>query len=454
MKAALSLFKKLREFRDDISGSVMVVSALMIFVLVLVTGATIDYTRLVSKKSKMDAALDSAILAAGVEMSRGTTDVALLRQTFENFFLANLETATDFGGLDNGSGFQVVNFSANPNTGEISGEVSSSIDATLMRIAGYDGLDISSSASSVFEQTDVEVAMVLDVTGSMRPSGKLDALQAASKDLIDILLPRSNTRGMRIGIVPYASSVNAGRYAQIVTNGNNQVTTASLSGFNNLTNNVPTNDCVSERNGREAATDASYRIAPLGSHRDTVNGKRSRERHHCPEARIQPLTNNSAMLKTTVNQFIADGFTAGHIGISWAYYMLSENWRTLWNADNDPAAYSADVQKIAIIMTDGEFNTVYEDRRPGTAFGGNRAISNARAIDLCNDMKAAKAGNPGIIIYSIAFQAPSSAETTLRNCANTDTADTIYFYSASNGQQLREAFRAIAASIGNLRITG
>lgn len=449
MKAAKSLFEKIREFRDDASGTVFVIAAASIFAIAISAGAAIDYTRMVSQKSKMDGALDAAILAAGVEMSRGVTNQGQIRQVFENFFFANLEGLDDFGALDAGS-IQISGFSANPDTGEISAEVSGSIDATLMRLAGYDELDVSSGASGVFEQTDVEVAMMLDVTGSMRGQ-KIADLKLAAKDAVDILLPDNSTRGVRIGLVPYATSVNAGlQLGRRVTNGNTNTFVAGPSQFS-TSQNVPTNGCVTGRGGRDASTDASFRGAPLGSDNRTVNNPNRALR--CPSAEIQPLTNNRNSLRSQIDRYSADGWTAGHLGVAWSYYLLSENWRDAYSSQNKPAAYSADVQKIAILMTDGEFNTAYEGITTGNPFGVNKTLSNRRATDLCADMKQMKSGNPGIIIYSIAFQAPASAEATLRTCANTDTADTTYYYSADNGQQLREAFREIAASIGNLRIT-
>ncbi len=451
MKAAHTLLKKIRDFRDDTSGNVFMITAVSLFAIMLSSGAAIDYTRLVSKKSKMDSALDAAILAAGVEMSRGVSDQGRLRQIFESFFFANVDGSNDIGAI-NSDDFQIAQFSVNSETGEISAEITSSIDATLMQIAGYDELDIVSSASGIFEQTDVEVAMMLDVTGSMQGQ-KIADLKAAASDAVDILLPDANTRGVRIGLVPYATSINAGRYATRATRGN----ATQLAGGFASSINVPTNNCVTGRGGRDAATDTSFRQAPLGSDSRTVNAGNAGLR--CPRAQIQPLTNNTNTLKSQILQYNAGGFTAGHLGIAWSYYLLSENWRDLFNNRNKPAAYGADVQKIAILMTDGEFNTAYEGLSgagPNAPFNNANSVdvSNTRATQLCDDMKRTKNGNPGIIVYAIAFQAPASAEATLRGCANTDTDETTYYYSASSGQELREAFRAIAASIGNLRITG
>jgi len=449
MRAANSILKKIREFRDDTSGTVFVIAAASIFAIALSAGAAIDYSRMVSKKSKMDGALDAAILAAGVEMSKGVTNRTQIQVVFENFLFANLESMGDFG-TTAWDDVEISQFSADPDTGAVSAQIQSSVDASIMQIAGYDELDIASSASVVFDQTDVEVAMMLDVTGSMRGQRIAD-LKLAAKDAIDILMPSNDTPGMRIGLVPYASSINAGsQLAGRVTRGNTNTVIAGPPQFS-TSQNVLTNDCVTGRGGRDAATDVSYRTAPLGSDARTVNNRNSFYR--CPSVSIQPLTDNLNNLKSQIDSYVAHGRTAGHLGVAWSYYLLSENWRDAFNNDSKPAAYSADVQKIAILMTDGNFNTAYEGITTGSPFADNTDVSNRRAIDLCTDMKQLKNGNPGITIYAIGFRAPADAEATLRACANTDTVITTYYYSADNGQQLRDAFRKIAGSIMNLRLS-
>ncbi len=440
LQQALKLAK---QFNRNESGNVFIIAALMIFVLMSVAGAAIDYSRITSTKSKMANAMDAAVLAAGYDLSKGVTDKTALREKFENFFFANI---TGTGG--DPSLYRIASFEADPNTGKVSAVVKSTVQATLTAAIGMDALDVKAETEGVFDQTDVEVAMMLDVTGSMRGQ-KIADLKLAARDAVDILLPDNGTQGMRIGLVPYASSINAGRYAKDVTRGNRRF--ANADGFTDYTRNVRTRDCVTGRAGRDATTDASYRQSPLGSHEATVNAGNAFFR--CPDAEIIPLTNNRTLLKREISQFVADGYTGGHLGIAWSYYMLSENWRDLWSTPNDPAAYSADVKKIAILMTDGEFNTAFEGIGNNNPFGANVARSNNTAKDLCEDMKATKNGNPGITIYAIAFQAPSSAEATLRACANDDTAATTYYYSADNGTELREAFREIAASITNLRIS-
>ena len=55
------------------------------------------------------------------------------------------------------------------------------------------------------------------------------------------------------------------------------------------------------------------------------------------------------------------GGTAGHIGTAWAWYTLSPNWSSLWPSAASPSPTARRTcDKIAILMTDGEYNTEYD----------------------------------------------------------------------------------------------
>jgi len=182
-------------------------------------------------------------------------------------------------------------------------------------------------------------------------------------------------------------------------------------------------------------------------------------RYNCPPNRssIEPLTNDKPKLRRKINSLTAGGYTAGHLGVAWSYYTLSENWGDLWKGPSRPEPYSTDTKKIVILMTDGAFNTFYhgttEAGNPDSPTGNQSALnSDTLARQLCTNMKSSKKGAPGIEIYSIAFLAPANAEATLRACANPDTDTQQYYFSADNGEELRNAFRTVASNIGRLRI--
>ena len=78
-----------------------------------------------------------------------------------------------------------------------------------------------------------------------------------------------------------------------------------------------------------------------------------------PASQLVPLTKDTKVLKDTIDGFAASGNTAGQLGTAFAWYLLSPNWNTVWPADSQVTAYGTPkVDKIAMLMTDGEYNTV------------------------------------------------------------------------------------------------
>ena len=114
--------------------------------------------------------------------------------------------------------------------------------------------------------------------------------------------------------------------------------------------------------------------------------------------------------------------------------ITSPKWNSIWPEGSKPAAYgTAKLKKIAILMTDGDYNTDYSS---GT--------SKSKAETLCTNMKTAT-----IEVYTVGFMVSDDAKTMLKACAT----DHAHFYEASNGDALRMAFRDIALKISSLRLS-
>ncbi len=389
-------------FKNDDKGTVAVITAVTLIPVMLCAGIAVDYTRIAHTRGLVDDALDAAVLMAGQSLSEGRNVNAQFQEEFEDFFRANINGRTKLLNDVN-----IVSFDANPTTGEISAVAKSSIEMTFMRIIGKDSISIRSETGAIFSSKKVELAMMLDVTGSMGREGKLAALKVAATDAIDILLPTPSINNkMRISLVPYSSSVNVGELSRLVSTNRRNV-------------------CVTERR-RNKFSDAPYSVSK-------VRGRDS----NCPEQEVVPLTAYPAPLKSTINSLSASGSTAGHLGVSWSYYTLSPKWAAVWDGTARPGNYAnTKVKKIALLMTDGKFNTAYSG-------GGN---SSSFAVSTCADMK-----RQGIEIYTVAFKAPPAAQTTLRACASAGGSQ--YYYSADNANELKAAFRTIAQDIRRLRLT-
>ena len=169
---------------------------------------------------------------------------------------------------------------------------------------------------------------------------------------------------------------------------------------------------------------------------------------------VQPLTKDKSTLLSKISGLTAAGGTAGHLGTAWAWYTLSPNWNSLWSG-NEAAPYgAADRRKIAVLMTDGEYNTQYNSN--GIAVDANKTsnctnaankpdCSTGQAGALCTAMKA-----KGITVYTVGFGSgmTNTAKQTLRDCAT----DSTTYYDAYDGEQLKQAFRDIALKLSSLYI--
>jgi Flp pilus assembly protein TadG len=449
------LFRLRQLLRDDRGGLVAIVG-LAIIPLFGAVGLAVDGSRAYLAKSRLWSAVDAAALAGGRVYLSDTRDDDV-RMYFETNF------PDGFMGADV-EPLEIVPDDVNRT---ITVTARATIPTTFMRVLGTDSVNITASSEVILESKNVEVSLVLDITGSMNtPSSKISDLRDAANQLVDMVVQDvQEPFYSKIALVPYSSAVNMGSKALA-----QQVRGPYTSGaicwnptcenyrFENADHDTTTfriSNCVTERTGPEAYTDASPSVALVGRHFPPPGSY-----NPCPASAIVPLTSNRAVLHERIDDLVAVGSTAGHIGIAWGWYMVSPNFGYLWPTESQPADYDAeDLVKVAIIMTDGEFNTVYyngvvaENSTEGSGEDDYKidedslnGSSNEQALALCNAMKAA-----GIVIYTVGFLIPEGGSTRERmeQCAT----EPDYAYYAEDGTELKQHFRAIAMKVSTLRLS-
>jgi Flp pilus assembly protein TadG len=403
-------------FGRDERGAIAIIFALTAMVLLLVGGLAIDVGRAVHANTKIRAAIDAAALAAakGLRLQNLTPSEAqaLATKMFnENF-------------ANGGGGFatvKAVDVLVDQSNFSVEVKVDAEVPTTLGKLAGISSLPIPKSGTAIFEAKDIEVSVQLDVTGSM--SGKRMAdLKDATKTLVDILIPDTGTGGqkIRIGYAPYSAGVNAGPFADDIAGG------VAASG-----------GCVYERRDEHYQATDNY---PSGDAVLKTLDELPGWANKCPSAQILPLTDDKALLKSTVDSYWPTGTTAGHLGTAFSWYLLAPNWASIWPTSAQPANYKdGKTIKVAILMTDGEYNTA-----GGIISSGNIDVSSDFAEATCTEMKA-----KGIVVYTVGFMLNvAKAKEVMKNCATSST----HAYLASDGDALKLAFKSIAENIANLRL--
>lgn len=409
------LTNQLRRLSGDERGTIAIIFAICILVVLFGIGVAIDTGRAVRLSGLVTAALDSASLAAAKSMAENDVTEAEAAELAKSMFAAHLE--------NEGGGVEWSNFQADIDkaAGKVKTTVSLKMPTTFTQVLDRKQIAMTRSVTAMYKIRDVEISLVLDVTGSMGNEGKMDSLKLAAKDLVDIVLEQDFNPHVRLALAPYSASVNVGAYAAAASDG------------------VSADGCVIERtNFGHAYTEVppgpgSYFSAAADPVPANIDPLGSVDSYKCPDAVILPLSNNKTLLKTTMDSFNPDGWTAGHLGAAWGWYLLSPNWSGVWPAASVPKAYDApNLTKAVIFMTDGIFNTAY-----------NHDVSADAALRLCTEMKA-----QNVIVYTIAFKAPAEAEATLLACATSPA----HFFSADNGDALRATFKSIGGALSALRL--
>lgn len=435
-------------------------SALIMF---LTIGAAVDMGRWLHARSETKNAVDSAVLAGARILQIDSRNPEKAMEAAQKFYEENTKHRASL--LDD-----TITFKVGDGGTTVTAEGAAHIETTFLKLASINSLPLLKLSGSEFSEAilavggnaeqSLEVSLMLDVTGSM-DGQKLEDMKGAAKDLIDILVwEDQGSHTSRVALVPFSASVNTGSILNpTITSG---PATRSFSRMNGWTATwYRANNCASERIGAEAYSDA----APSGDNKVglvyTSNGSCE------PNVAMVPLTSDKALLKSTIDSFTAAGSTAGQIGTAWAWYMLSPNWANALPASSRPDSYARlselnsngkpVLQKIAVLMTDGEYNIQYcstgiRDRNSNGSFSSRgtctspNGSSASQARTLCANMKQA-----GITIYSVGFQleAGGEAATTMQQCASSSE----HLYEAANGEQLRQSFRDIALKISELYLS-
>lgn len=407
----------LNSFRRDDRGTIIPTFGVMFFVILMCMGVAIDGARVYHSQSRLGAAADAAAIAAGKALLDGRNTDADVQRIATEYFHANLKESDGFA--------KVNSFSArlDRRISSVEIDVQADVPMTITRIAGFENISLPISSVAIFDQKDIELALALDVTGSMciPNCSKLDALKAAVGDLVDIMLPDAGTPNkVRVGFAPFSTGVNAGSYARAATN------------------NRSTNGCTFEREGSTPDGDQAPGTGNYLRVSADVGGT------GCPSAQVIGLSDDRDLLRRTVNGYRASGSTAGHLGAQWASYLVSPNWGSVFGVESIPVNYNdGKTIKAVVLMTDGENNLF------GGSGAGGRGRSDSLEREICTELRG-----HGVMVFTIGFSNPGgSLDATARRLLSDCAADPSHFFLADNPTALRAAFANIANQLNNLRIS-
>jgi Flp pilus assembly protein TadG len=476
----MRIFRKTIEFAgnlaSDRSGNFAVLTGVVASVLALSVGYGVNVAQSYQLKSSLRSALDSAVTSTARDLTTGTIEEKDARKMVEAFLHANSDAK--FATTDQ---FVLDKLTINRTAKTIEATAYANVNLAFPIFSTEDPR-VSISSAAVYSDKTIEVAMMLDVTGSMKKDGeidKIDDLRKAATNAVNLLLANQNQERprVRVAIVPYAEAVNTGKLADSVF--------VEIEGGSNLPRAIDApiaasvserpDNCATERKDKDGKADfsddgpdAPRTYIDRRGRKNTYLAKVNRDDRMevCPQAELVPLTADIEKLTSSIDDFRADGVTAGGIAAQWGYYMLSPKWRSAIQeagmgegpADHNPKK----VAKVAILMTDGIFNTAFAgvrdseewDEQPQLYQG---AKSRSYAESLCANMR-----DDGIEIFTIGFDLNNpemrksesdQAKTVLKNCSSPDRSSMKHYYEVSTGAELDSAFKEIIRNTERLALT-
>lgn len=449
----------LKAFAANRSGNFGMIAALVSIPLFGAAALTVDYVNAAAHKSNIQNAVDAAVLAAA--SSKKTTEKEL-RVVAENVLLANLNA-------DARDSISINDFELNAD-GQVTMSVGGSLPSKFARIFQLKQLDVAVTAQAQRAGgQSLEIALVLDNTYSM-VGQKLADLKVATEELIKTF-ENQDDLDVKIALVPFSRYVNVGTkyrneswidvdpdtsttqnvcYKRKPVTGKSGCRTETTTGMNDGIPTTGTREvCTSYTYGPEetVCSDRTTNIrwyGCVGSRNAPLDITDTRPDRRIPglmnqscSASLMTLTDDYTTIRKAISSMSARYETYIPAGIMWGWRVLSPQ-----SPFSEGKAYSKDVRKFMIVMTDGS-NTLspsypYHNGKDGT-------YADKLMIKACENAKT-----EGIEIFTVGVDVPNaSTRDGLVACASqANNAIAI-----TDSTKLGKTFQDIAAEILAVRLT-
>ncbi|WP_299982426.1 pilus assembly protein TadG-related protein [uncultured Ruegeria sp.] len=370
--------RHLRNFTSSTDGSMTILALFLIMIVFTVAGFAVDVMRYDRERVRLQYALDRAVLAAAdldQELCpRVVVNDYISKEGFNTDIISNIVVEPETCRTnDDGSVEQVADLEGKR---KVTASADLSIETHFMKWSGVDHID--TTATSVAEESigNVEISLVLDVSGSMRGT-KLTNLKKAANDFIDEMVLKSEDGRLSISIVPYSEQVSVPDYLMNAMNtiGANEVANCiDFQASDFTTTNFNYYDIVDDggnivRYGDYVPQTLHFRDNGSSDKRfnDTlVSSNTCRLETATDQREMTVIQNDPDILKGQIDNLVASGWTSIDVGLKWGLTLLDDSIQPLIAqiADSSeipdsfairPAPNSTtDTLKVLVLMTDGE----------------------------------------------------------------------------------------------------
>ncbi len=425
------MFRRLIQFLSDRRGNIALSFAVASAPIVAGVGGALDYTRTYTIGAEIQSALDTGVLAAA-SLSQTRDPEEVVRAYVEAAIVEHN------GAIEN----LVVTVTPNVaiNARDVHAQADVSVPTLLLGVAGVDQLNLTRESEATEQIRNLEISLVLDVSGSMWGS-KIESLQDAATEFVEVMLTGNVYDMVSISIIPYNGGVRLPDYVnvQMVSGGSSNANRSGCPEYGS--NQVTTID--------PPANSLDWLQWRGNDQRD------SRASSFCPESDEAAvfLRNDQTELLNLIATLDAGGNTGLDVATTWGARALDPSWRGRLggNFADRPVDYDdPSTIKALVVMTDGaataQIRNYWDDDDDRWRNYNMYSASTARS-NMASACDAAEA--QGVDIYTIAFQLSGNTNRNLmRNCASHPD----HYYEVQD-LDIALAFSAIAADLNSLRLS-
>jgi Flp pilus assembly protein TadG len=208
-----------RTFSRDKRGGIAIIFGIALPILAVGVGIAVDSARWFHAKRVTSSALDAAVLAGARTLQINPNDETAALDVARQYYNGNIAGRVS---LINST----VDFNVTNGGRIVAATGSADIKAFFLRVAGISELNVVGNAGASLPRasirvggrggSNIEVALALDITGSMCNDGfgpcvsstKLDGLKAAAKDLVEIVVSATQSPyTSRVALAPFSTRV-------------------------------------------------------------------------------------------------------------------------------------------------------------------------------------------------------------------------------------------------------
>ncbi|MDP4990088.1 MAG: pilus assembly protein TadG-related protein, partial [Marivita lacus] len=329
------------------------------FIMLVYGGIGIDMIYSEVERTRLQNTLDRAVLAAA-DLEQ-TIDPTLLVQDY----LTKMD-------MDDAMANVNITVDAGLNYRTVTAQAQRTFDSNFLRLLGFDTLQATGLAAAEERISNIEISLVLDISGSMGSNQKIQNLRDAASEFVRTVVNNNESGLTTVSIVPYNATVNLGTAVS---------EHYTLSDEHDYSRCIifPDSDFLSRGISPTVPLQRLAHFDPNSLNENTTVTPTP----WCPTDEYGAVIAHSSdidELVAHIESLGADGNTAIDLGMKWGVALLDPSARPVIDgligdgrvvpeASGRPAAYDAeDVLKIAVVMTDG-MNTTQYDLAPEYASG-------------------------------------------------------------------------------------